>query len=142
MANALAEQEFGFYGLFTGRKEKLESVWFRTGAILVFLLLAPLNVSLAEQQTITLDLKDADVARTIRQLAEIGGLNVVISQEVQGTVTVRLLNVPVRDALEILLQTAGLTMVRKDSVIGILPLKTLLQMDMQDLEARRQGAGF
>jgi len=115
---------------------------FGLGAILVFLLMAHSNASLAEQQKISLDLKDADVAETIRQLAEMGGFSVVISQEVQGTVTVRLLNVPVRDALEILLQTAGLTMVRKDSVIGILPLKTLLQMDSQDQEARHRAAGF
>jgi len=56
---------------------------------LVFLLITHLDVSLAGQQTVSLDLKDADVPGTIRLLAETGGLDVVISQEVKGTVTVR-----------------------------------------------------
>lgn len=120
----------------------MRSLWLGLIAALVFLFISNPHASLAQQQTISLDLKDADVVKTIQRLAEIGDLNVVISQEVKGTVTVRLFNVPVEDALEILLQTAGLTMVQKDSVIGILPLKTLLHLDKQQAEARNQGPSF
>ena len=70
-------------------------------------------VSVHAQPLVSLNLRDADVVKTLRDLAELGSLNVVISQDVRGTVTLRLEGVPVEDALEILLKTTGLVQVRK-----------------------------
>ena len=69
-------------------------------------------------------------------LAQIRGLNVIISLEVKGTVTVQLSDVSAKDAFEILLDTAGLAKVQKGSVIGILPRGTLLRQQQQRDQAR------
>lgn len=109
---------------------------------LVVWLVVRLDIALAGQQTISLDLSDADVAGTVRLLAERGGLNVVISDGVKGKVTAKLVNVPVEDALEILLRVAGLGIVRRGSVIGILPRETLLRQERQEAEARARPTEF
>ncbi|MEE8112756.1 MAG: secretin N-terminal domain-containing protein [Nitrososphaerales archaeon] len=107
----------------------------------IFLILSrPGVVSVHAQPLVSLNLRDADVVKTLRTLAELGSLNVVISPDVHGTVTLRLKDVPVEDALEILLKTMGLAQVRKGSVIGILPRQALLehQKQLAELRALRQ----
>jgi type II secretory pathway component HofQ len=102
----------------------------------IFLFFILTDATLGGQQRISLDLRDADLVATIRLLAEIGGLNVVINEEVKGTVTVRVEDVSVDDALEVLFRTAGLAETRKGSLIGILPRETLLKQQREEAEAR------
>lgn len=107
-------------------------------SLAIFLFLVRPDGSLGGQHRLSLDLRGADLVETLRLLAQIGDLNVVISQEVKGIVTVRLEDVPVQDALEIVLKTAGLAEVRKGSVIGILPYERLLKQQRQEVEAHAQ----
>ena len=97
------------------------------------------NLAAAPEQaepSISLNVRHADLVDVLRMLAQIGGLNVIISSEVKGTVTVQLDQVSAKDAFEILLDTAGLAKVQRGSVIGILPQGTLLRQQQQSDQAR------
>jgi type II secretory pathway component HofQ len=93
------------------------------------------------QSSISLDVRNADLIDMLRMLAQIEGLNVIISSEVKGTVTVQLSDVSAKDAFETLLDTAGLVKVQKGSVIGILPLGSLVKQEQQREQARRLTPG-
>ena len=74
---------------------------------------------------IDLDFKDADIHNILRLLAEVGGVNVVTSDDVSGTVTIRMRNVPWDQALDVILQAKGLGMVRRGNLIRVAPMETL-----------------
>ncbi len=74
---------------------------------------------------IDLDFHNADIHNILRLLAEVGGVNVVTSDEVSGTVTIRMSNVPWDQALDVILQAKGLGMVRRGNLIRVAPLATL-----------------
>ena len=76
---------------------------------------------------IDLDFKDADIHNILRLLAEVGGVNVVTSDDVGGTVTIRMRNVPWDQALDVVLQAKGLGMVRQGNLIRVAPLAQLEQ---------------
>jgi type II secretory pathway component HofQ len=110
------------------------------GIILSFTVTPALRPAQA-QPSISIDVRNADLVDVLRMLAQIEGLNVIISSEVKGTVTVQLNDVPAKDAFETLLDTAGLTKVQKGSVIGILPRGTLLRQQQQREQAQRLMPG-
>jgi type II secretory pathway component HofQ len=109
--------------------------------ILLFFTAAPAAAPEQAQSSISLDLRDADLVDVLRMLAQVAGLNVIISSEVKGTVTVQLSDVSAKDAFEILLDTAGLVKVQKRSVIGILPREMLLRYQQQRDQARGLAPG-
>lgn len=74
---------------------------------------------------IDLDFHNADIHNILRLLAEVGGVNVVTSDEVSGAVTIRMQNVPWDQALDVILQAKGLGMVRRGNLIRVAPLATL-----------------
>jgi type IV pilus assembly protein PilQ len=59
-------------------------------------------------ETISLDLKDADIRDVLKVFAKIGRFNLAIDPEVKGSVTVRLQNVPWDQALDVILRMNGL----------------------------------
>ena len=76
-------------------------------------------------QPISLDLKDADVHNVIRLLADVSNLNIVATDDVQGTITLRLFDVPWDQALDIVLQVQNLESVREGNVVRISTVKRL-----------------
>jgi type IV pilus assembly protein PilQ len=74
---------------------------------------------------IDLDLKDADIHDVLRLLADVGRVNVITGDNVNGSVTIRMRNVPWDQALETVLQAKGLGMVRKGNLIRVAPLADL-----------------
>jgi type II secretory pathway component HofQ len=68
---------------------------------------------------ITLDFKDADIVNVLRMLSEIGGENIVITDDVRGRITVRLVDVPWDQALDVVLQTNRLACVKVGNVRGV-----------------------
>jgi type II secretory pathway component HofQ len=68
-------------------------------------------------QRISLEFKDADIVNVLRMLSEVGGENVVITDDVKGRITLRLVDVPWDEAFDVVLQMSGLRCVR----IGNLP---------------------
>jgi type IV pilus assembly protein PilQ len=74
---------------------------------------------------IDLDLKDADIHNVLRLLADVGRVNIVTADNVQGSVTIRMRNVPWDQALDVVLQAKGLGMVRRANMIRVAPLDVL-----------------
>ena len=69
-------------------------------------------------QKVSLDFRDADIVNVLRILAEVGGDNLVITDDVKGRITLRLVDVPADQALDIVLQMNGLDFTKHQ-----LPLK-------------------
>lgn len=74
---------------------------------------------------VDLDFHEADIQNILRLLAEVGNVNIVTSDDVDGTVTIRMRNVPWDQALDVILQARGLGMVRRDNLIRVAPLARL-----------------
>lgn len=70
-------------------------------------------------QRISLDFKDADIKNVFRLLAEVSGLNIIVTPEVQRKVTVRLVDVPWDQALDLLVDTNGLGKEQMGNVVRI-----------------------
>ncbi len=56
-------------------------------------------------EKISLDFKDADIKNVLRLIADISGLNMIVSDNVQGKVTLKLDNIPWDEAFDIILET-------------------------------------
>jgi type IV pilus secretin PilQ/predicted competence protein len=70
-------------------------------------------------QKISLDFKDADVRNILRLIADVSGLNIIVSDNVKGKVTIKLDNVPWDEVLDIILETNNLGKVWSKSVMRI-----------------------
>ena len=70
-------------------------------------------------QRISLDFKDADIKNVFRLLAEVSGLNIVVTGDVARKVTVRLVDVPWDQALDLLIDTNGLGKEQVGNVVRI-----------------------
>jgi type IV pilus assembly protein PilQ len=68
---------------------------------------------------ITLDFKDADIVNVLRMLSEIGGENIVVTDDVRGRTTVRLVDVPWDQALDVVLQTNRLACVKVGNAMRV-----------------------
>ncbi len=87
---------------------------------------------------IDLDLKDADIHNVLRLLADVGRVNIVTADNVQGSVTIRMRNVPWDQALDVVLQAKKLGMVRQGNMIRV-ALSSDLQKE-RELEIARRKA--
>lgn len=76
-------------------------------------------------ERISLDFKDADIKNVFRLLAEISGLNIIITPEVQRKVTVRLVDVPWDQALDLIVETNGLGQEKIGNVLRISGIEQL-----------------
>jgi type IV pilus assembly protein PilQ len=70
-------------------------------------------------QKISLDFKDADIRNILRLIADISGLNIIVSENVKGKVTIKLNDIPWDEVLEIVLETNNLGTVWTKSVMRI-----------------------
>ncbi len=76
-------------------------------------------------QKISLDFKDADIKNVFRLLAEVSGLNIVVTNDVNRRVTVRLVEVPWDQAMDLLITTNGLDKEQIGNVVRISTAGTL-----------------
>jgi type II secretory pathway component HofQ len=67
-------------------------------------------------QKISLDFKDGEIVNVLRILSEVGGENIVVTDDVKGRITVRLIDVPWDQALDIILQMNRLQCVKVGNV--------------------------
>ena len=79
----------------------------------------PVAGSLSAGETISLDLKDADLRDVLRTFANLARLNIAIDPEVKGSVTVQLNDVPWDQALDVILQVNGLGYVLEGNVLRV-----------------------
>jgi type IV pilus assembly protein PilQ len=91
-----------------------------------------------EGRRITLDVVRADIHDVLRMLADVGHLNLVVDDEVQGTVTLRLRNVPWEQVLETVIASHGLGREKQGRVMRVAPLTKLT--DEASLRAKLKDA--
>ncbi len=76
-------------------------------------------------QKISLDFKDADIKNVFRLLAEVSGLNLVVTADVNRRVTLRLIEVPWDQAMDLIISTNGLDKEQIGNVVRISTAGTL-----------------
>ena len=76
-------------------------------------------------QRISLDFKDQDIKNVFRLLAEVSGLNIVVTDDVARKVTIRLVDIPWDQALDLLIQTNGLD---KESMGNVVRISTAARL--------------
>jgi type IV pilus secretin PilQ/predicted competence protein len=76
-------------------------------------------------QKLSLDFKDADIKNVFRLLAEVSGLNIVVTADVNRRVTLRLVEVPWDQALDLLIDTNGLG---KEQIGNVVRISTAAQL--------------
>ena len=89
-------------------------------------------------QKISLDFKDADIKNVFRLIAEVSGLNIVVTDEVRKRVTVRLVDVPWDQALDLLIDTNGLGKEKIGNVVRI-SSATQMKSEKDALSAARKA---
>ena len=70
-------------------------------------------------QKISLEFKDADIKNVFRLLAEVSGLNIIVTADVNRRVTLRLLEVPWDQAMDLIISTNGLDKEQIGNVVRI-----------------------
>lgn len=91
----------------------------------------------ASQSTLTLDLQHAELSDVFSKIAEVSGLNLIVSPDVHGTITTRLVEVPWQQALDVILTIHHLGQERYGNVILITPLRDVTQRRQQALQKRQ-----
>jgi type IV pilus assembly protein PilQ len=95
---------------------------------------------------LTLNFQNIQVREALNVIADFTGLNIVISDSVNGNLTLRLKDVPWDQALDIILQSKGLDMRKNGNVIQIAPREEIAArdkvamtaaQDVEDLEPLR-----
>ncbi|MEE8365806.1 MAG: type IV pilus secretin PilQ [Gammaproteobacteria bacterium] len=87
---------------------------------------------------LSLNFQDIEVRSVLQLLADFTGLNLVVSDSVEGNLTLRLKNVPWDQAMDIILKTKGLAQRKSGNVILIAPTDEIAAREKLELESRKQ----
>jgi type IV pilus assembly protein PilQ len=90
-------------------------------------------------QRISLDLKDADILNVLRLLADVSGLNIIATEDVQGKITVHLTDVPWDQVLDLVLRANRLDKTQEGNVVRISTIERLTQ-EREAMRAAQQAA--
>lgn len=85
---------------------------------------------IAPGQTVTMVVKDADVAAILGLLAKQFNLNLLTTSDVKATVSFQFTDVPVNTVLTVLTKAAGCNFIRSGDVLVIKPLKSDMEGDL------------
>jgi len=94
------------------------------------------------RKRITIDLRDADIQNVLRLIADEGNINVVASDDVNGTVTLRLRSVPLDEALSIILRSNGLGWEQEGNIIRVAPMSVFEEEYERDLQRMADAFGL
>lgn len=89
-------------------------------------------------ERLSLNFQDIPVRAVLQLIADFTGLNVVVSDSVDGNLTLRLKNVPWDQALDIILKAKGLSKRESGNVMLIAPSEEIAAQEKLDLEALQQ----
>jgi type IV pilus assembly protein PilQ len=87
---------------------------------------------------IDLDFKSADIHNILHLLADVGGVNVVTSDDVKGEVTIKMRDVPWDQALDVVLRQKQLGQVREGNLVRVAPLQVLEKELEQEIARQKQ----
>jgi type IV pilus assembly protein PilQ len=89
-------------------------------------------------ERLSLNFQDIEVRSVLQLLADFTGLNLVVSDSVEGNLTLRLKNVPWDQAMDIILKTKGLDQRKAGNVVLIAPTDEIAAREKLELESRKQ----
>ena len=89
-------------------------------------------------EKLTLQFQDMDLKAILHTLGDFAGINIVISDDVQGSMALNLVNVPWDQALDIILKSKGLDKRKEGNVMMIAPADVIAAREQQELEANKQ----
>ncbi len=89
-------------------------------------------------EKLSLNFQDIEVRSVLQLLADFTGLNLVVSDSVEGNLTLRLKNVPWDQAMDIILKTKGLAQRKAGNVILVAPTDEIAAREKLELESRKQ----
>ncbi len=72
------------------------------------------------ESLVTLNLMDADLAQTLKQIYDLTGVNLVLGSGVAGKVTINVADMPLRRVLELITEANNLKYIQEDGVIKIM----------------------
>jgi len=113
--------------------------WALAVALLASTALADAGAPLPESSTqtaISLHVKDTPIRAVLHLIAEESGLNLVLSDHVEGAITLRLEGVPWPRALDIVMQARGLAMRDLGGVLWIAPQAEIAEHEQAREDAR------
>jgi type IV pilus assembly protein PilQ len=87
---------------------------------------------------IEVDFKDADLHNILRLLADVGKVNLIVSDAVKGRVTIKMKNVPWDQALDVILRAKGLGQVREGNLVRIAPITDLEKERQAEISRQKQ----
>ena len=88
-------------------------------------------------ERLSLNFQDIPVRAVLQLIADFTGLNVVVSDSVNGNLTLRLKNVPWDQALDIILKAKGLSKRESGNVMLVAPSEEITAQEKIDLEAAK-----
>jgi len=86
-------------------------------------------------ERLSLNFQDIPVRAVLQLIADFTGLNIVVSDSVDGNLTLRLKNVPWDQALDIILKAKGLSKRESGNVVLVAPSEEIAAQEKIDLEA-------
>lgn len=96
------------------------------------------EVKVFQGDRLSLNFQDIEVRSVLQLLADFTGINMVVSDTVDGRITLRLKNVPWDQALDIILKTKGLTQRRNDNVILVAPTEEVTAREELEMKSTQQ----
>jgi type IV pilus assembly protein PilQ len=127
--------------------KEFEHIAYQTGETFVIEFIPVSKEDLEEQrkskfgytgERLSLNFQDIPVRAVLQLIADFTGLNVVVSDSVDGNLTLRLKNVPWDQALDIILKAKGLSKRLSGNVMLIAPSEEIAAQEKLDLEAHQQ----
>ena len=92
-----------------------------------------------EGTRMSITLQDADIHTVFGLISEVGEVNIVASDEVQGKITVRIKDTPWDEALGAILQAKGLGAQRYGNILRVAPIGKIKAEQQSALEAKKAG---
>lgn len=86
---------------------------------------------------ISIDLQDADIEHVLRLIADVGGFNLILDQDVQGKISLKLNDVPWDQALDLVLLQKDLGMIQQGHILRIATSAKLQKEQDRILNARK-----
>ncbi len=90
-------------------------------------------------EELSLNFQDIEIRSVLQLLADFTDMNIVVSDNVEGTLTLRLKNVPWDQALDIILRTKGLDKRQSGNVIMVAPAADIEAREAAEREAAQQA---
>lgn len=100
--------------------------------------LAKLKKQVYTGKLISLNFQNIQVRAVLQILAEFTGINMVVSDKVQGEITLRLNNTPWDQALDIILKTNSLDKRKNGNIMMIAPAADLLNQEKTELKSQQE----